>query len=51
MLCDIPDNIDQSFYRGKVSVGLKDPIFEPSDPFRHMTELYHILQKSDENNL
>ena len=33
MLCDIPDNIDQSFYRGKVSIGLKDPIFEPSDPF------------------
>ena len=34
MLCDIPNNIDESFYKGQVYIGLKDPIF--SDPLRHM---------------
>jgi hypothetical protein len=26
-----------------VHIGLKDPIFQPSSPLRHATELYHIL--------
>src|ERR1043165_1839203 len=43
MICDIPESIEQSFYHGKVYVGLKDPIFQPSDPFHYMTELYKIL--------
>jgi hypothetical protein len=47
MLCDIPNNIDESFYRGQVYVGLKDPIFQPSDPLRHITELYDILIKTE----
>ena len=43
MICNISESIEQSFYCGNVYVGLKDPIFQPSDPFRHMTELYKIL--------
>jgi len=43
MICDIPESIEQSFYHGKVYVGLKNPVFQPSDPFHHMTELCKIL--------
>jgi hypothetical protein len=43
MICNISESIEQSFYCGKVYVGLKDPIFQPFDPFHHMTELYKIL--------
>ncbi|CAG8442561.1 3552_t:CDS:1 [Scutellospora calospora] len=43
MFCDIPETIDGDFYRGKVCIGLKDPIFQPSTPLRHMTELYNIF--------
>ena len=44
LLCDIPTSLDQSFYRGKVQVGIKDAIFEASSPIRHATELYRILE-------
>ncbi len=43
MICDISESIEQLFYHEKVYVGLKDPIFQPSDPFRHMIELCKIL--------
>lgn len=29
---------------GSVYVGLKDSIFEPSSPMRHMCELYNLIQ-------
>uniref|UniRef100_U9SMV1 Uncharacterized protein n=1 Tax=Rhizophagus irregularis (strain DAOM 181602 / DAOM 197198 / MUCL 43194) TaxID=747089 RepID=U9SMV1_RHIID len=45
MICDIPESINGNFYRGKVHIGLKDPIFQPSSPLRHATELYHIFLK------
>uniref|UniRef100_A0A1X7TME8 Uncharacterized protein n=1 Tax=Amphimedon queenslandica TaxID=400682 RepID=A0A1X7TME8_AMPQE len=41
---DIPDEISESWYKGAVFVGVKDLIYEPSSPFRHMTELYKVLQ-------
>jgi hypothetical protein len=44
MICDIPESINGE---GKVNIGLKDPIFQPSSPLRHVTELYNILL--DEN--
>lgn len=47
--CTIPGSLDQSFYRGKVYVGVKDAIFEPSSPIRHATELYSILKSLEEN--
>ncbi|GBC01659.1 hypothetical protein RclHR1_04280016 [Rhizophagus clarus] len=43
MLCNIPDNIEGSFYRGQVNIGLKDAAFQASSALRHMTELYDIL--------
>jgi len=41
---DIPDNMDGSFNRGRVYVGIKDLVFEPSSPLRHATELAWILE-------
>ncbi len=32
IICDIPYTIEESFYRGQVYIGLKDPIFQASDP-------------------
>jgi hypothetical protein len=45
-IIDIPDDFSGSWYNGKVYVGLKDTVFKPSSPFRHMTELYHTISKS-----
>ena len=47
LLCSVPDSLDDSFYRGKVYVGIKDAIFEPSSPLRHATELHSILKSVD----
>ena len=41
---DIPDDITESWYCGKVFVGLKEGAFEPSSPHRHMTELLDVIQ-------
>jgi hypothetical protein len=49
ILCNIPNIIDESFYHGQVYISLKDPIFQPSDSLRHMTELYKILNNTNEN--
>ena len=46
---DTPHEIGTSFYRGQVSVTLKDSIFQPSTPFRHAVELKSILKPADEN--
>ncbi|GBC02254.1 hypothetical protein RclHR1_04520007 [Rhizophagus clarus] len=43
MICNIHESINGDFYAGKVHIGLKDPIFQPSSPLRHATELYHLL--------
>ena len=43
MHAEIPESINESFYRGNVHVGLKDPIFEPSSAARHASELYDII--------
>ncbi|GBB87081.1 hypothetical protein RclHR1_13540008 [Rhizophagus clarus] len=40
MICDVPNNIEDSFYKGKVKIGLKDAIFQGSSSLRHVTELY-----------
>ncbi len=50
MICNIPASINDSFYQGKVHIGLKDPIFQPSNSLRHMTELYNILLQTGQNN-
>ena len=43
-MCDIPETIDGSFYRGQVFVALKDATLEPSSPLRHSTELSKLLR-------
>ena len=43
---DIPDSIEESWYRGKTFIGYKDAVFEPSSPQRHITELYSILKSN-----
>ncbi len=43
MVCNIPESINGDFYTGRVNIGLKDPIFQPSSPLRHATELYHLF--------
>jgi hypothetical protein len=50
MFCDIPVSIEDSFYQGKVYVGLKDPIFQPSNPIRHNSELYNLLVNNEQQN-
>ena len=47
MICNIPESINGDFYTGKVNIGLKDPIFQPSSPIRHATELYSIFLKEE----
>ena len=44
LLVDIPDDVTESWYSGKVFVGLKEGVFEPSSPHRHMTELSEVLE-------
>lgn len=46
---DIPEDIEGSFYRGKVFVGLKGNCFEASSPLRHITELIQILEREGRN--
>ena len=41
---DMPENLDESWYRGTVHVGYKDAVHEPSSPLRHATELFSILR-------
>ena len=43
LMNNIPQDITESWYRGKVYVSLKDAAFESSSPIRHMTELSSIL--------
>ena len=41
---DIPDDVSGSWYSGDVFIGLKEGVFEPSSPHRHMTELQDIIE-------
>lgn len=50
MVCNIPQSIDESFNGGLVFVGIKDCIFEPSSPVRHVTELNSILINTCSSN-
>ena len=44
LLCDIPDDSLGSFYRGQPVFILKDSVFQPSSPFRHMAEMGRIIK-------
>ena len=38
-------NLNATFYTGSVHIGIKDLTFEPSNPFRHLTELVSVLKE------
>ena len=38
-ILDIPDSVEESWYRGQIVVCVKESAFEPSSPFRHCAEL------------
>ena len=42
-ILDVPETIDDSWYSGKVLVGLEDATFEPSSSEKHMAELHSSL--------
>ena len=48
LLCDLPEKATGSFFTGQVYVGIKDFVFEPSDPLRHVVELLSVLRNEEE---
>ena len=46
-IIDIPKSVKSSWYTGKILVGLKEPVFKPSSPPRHIAELYDIVTSQD----
>lgn len=48
MFCHIPEDIDDSFYRGSVYVGFKDYSFQPSSANLHAAELSKLLSQRDQ---
>ena len=46
-IIDIPKSDKSSWYTGKILVGLKEVVFEPSSPPRHIAELYEIVTSQD----
>ena len=50
LVIDILDSIEDSFYCGRVCIGVKDSIFEPSSPHRHATELNFLLTQQNDAN-
>ncbi len=41
---DVPEDVTESWYDGHVFIGMKESVFEPSTPHRHMTELVAVLK-------
>ena len=49
LFVDIPNNISESFYDGKVYVCYKDTIFQPSSALRHSTEFFNLMNHQYRN--
>ena len=45
LFCDIPNEPTQSFYRGQPVVIVKDSVFSPSGPYRHMAEFVQLAKQ------
>ena len=43
LLIDVPEKIEDAFYHGRVSISLKDAVFEASSPSRHAAEMYKLI--------
>lgn len=49
LFVDIPNNISESFYDGKVYVCYKDTVFQPSSALRHSTEFFNLVKHQYQN--
>jgi hypothetical protein len=43
LFINIPCDISESFYDGKVYISFKDAIFQPSSALRHLTEFFNLI--------
>ena len=43
-MVDIPEEVTKSFFTGHIYVGIKDSIFQGSDPLRHIVELLNVVR-------
>ena len=50
MVCDIPDDISGTFYRGNVHVTFKESVFQPSCSYRAILELIQLLRSEGFDN-
>lgn len=51
LVLDIPHTICDSWYDGKVYVGVKDAVFQPSSPLQHMCELSSVINRYFGNSI
>jgi len=47
--CEIPENINQSFYRGQVTTIVNDSVFQSSNPMRHAAAMVKLI-RGDQTN-
>ena len=45
LVITIPETVSDSWYRGRVFVGIKDAIFQPYSPIHHATEIIATLKQ------
>ena len=48
LIVSIPESPTNSFYTGDIFVGIKDSVFEPSNPLRHIVELISVLRRQNQ---
>ena len=48
MICDVPESIDDSFYRGVVNIKLKEGVFQPSSTTR--STLINTMRENEFDN-
>ena len=49
LFINIPNNITESFYDGKVYVCYKDTVYQPSSALRHSTEFFNLISRQHRN--
>ena len=49
LFVNIPESMEETFYHGRVFVGLKGSVFQSSSPIRHATKLSKILETDNTN--
>ena len=46
-MVELPDEATKSFFTGQIFVGIKDSIFQGSDPLRHIVELISVIRSQN----